>query len=129
MSSASSSAASELPTGKRVEFDDPSNTPFLIKTHVLASSAHPPVLDPIILPNIFPGSVLKVPLHAADADGDTIQYTIGGMQSLPAGTLTGDGTLVFRPAPSELGSYPFDVIASDDPRILTLLAWPDKREA
>ena len=33
--------------------------------------------------------------------------------SLPTGTLGANGTFIFRPTPSQLGSYSFDIIASD----------------
>ena len=54
-----------------------------------------------------------VPLQATDADGDALTFAVTGLQDLPSGTLQSDGTLVFRPPPGQLGTYQFDVIATD----------------
>src|SRR5581483_4554491 len=50
---------------------------------------------------------------AHDADGDPVQFSIPDINALPTGRLQGDGTLMFTPAPSEVGSYSFTVVASD----------------
>ena len=86
---------------------------FIYQPLLLASTNHAPVLDPIGPLSVFPGGVLKVPLDALDADGDSLTFTIPGIDSLPAGMLQ-NSTFIVRPTPgAQIGSYTFDVIASD----------------
>ena len=103
-----------------VEFDDPSRVQFTLAPRVLAAINHPPTLDPVGPLTVFPGGVLSVPLVAVDQDGDTVTFAIRNVTTgtldpvpLPTGKLGADGTLVFRPAPNQLGTYNFEIIASD----------------
>src|SRR5205807_195956 len=40
-------------------------------------------------------------------------YTLQGGPTLPSGTLAPDGTLMFAPAPGDVGTYPFTVMVSN----------------
>src|SRR6185503_13703760 len=44
---------------------------------------------------------------------DSIAFSITNPETLPTGSLLADGTLEFRPTPTDVGSYPFDIVASD----------------
>jgi hypothetical protein len=61
----------------------------------------------------MPGGVLRVPLQATDQDNDPISFSTGDLTGLPFGTLHNGNTLIFRPAPAQLGDYSFDVFATD----------------
>ena len=97
-----------------IEFSNSSQIQFAIKTRVLANTNHAPTLEALGPLNVSPGGFLKIPLVSADSDGDDVTYSTRsvGAASLPTGTLIGD-TLIFRPAVADIGSYMFDVIASD----------------
>ena len=62
---------------------------------------------------VMPGSKLEVPLIATDPDGDMVTYQIQSDQTLPTGKLSGNGTLSFAPTPDEIGTYTFNLIATD----------------
>lgn len=99
-----------------IEFNNPSKVPFAIKPQVLAASNRAPTLPAISALTVMPGAVLNVPLAGQDPDGDPIAYslvTTGGTSSLPTGSVQPTGMLTFRPTPTQLGTYQFDVIASD----------------
>ena len=96
-----------------LEFDDLSQTPFEITPQILTGTNHAPTLDPVGPLTASPGSELQVPLVAIDQDGDTLTFAIRGLANLPSGTLRADGTLVFHPAPNQLGNYAFDIVVSD----------------
>ncbi len=99
-----------------IEFNSPGQVPFVLKPKVLAATNRAPTLAPIAPLTVMPGGVLNVPLNAADQDGDAITFslvTTGATESLPTGSVGSSGVLTFRPKPSQLGNYQFDVIASD----------------
>ncbi len=99
-----------------VEFDNPGRLSFLLKPAVLASQNHAPVIAPIAPLTVMPGSVFSASLAATDADGDSVQFSLVSTDqsvALPTGSLSSSGVLDFRPTPSQLGVYQFDVIASD----------------
>ena len=99
-----------------VEFNNPGQVLFVLKPKVLAATNHAPTLAAIAPLTIMLGGVLRVPLVTNDLDGDPITFslvTTGGTVSLPTGTLGSSGVLTFRPTPSQLGAYQFNVIASD----------------
>ena len=99
-----------------VEFNNPGQVQFVLKPKVLAATNHAPTLAAIPPLTVMPGGVLNVLLVAADQDGDAIAFSLqstDGSVSLPTGTVGSSGTLKFRPTPSQLGTYRFDVIASD----------------
>ena len=78
---------------------------------------------------VMPGSKLEVPLIATDPDGDMVTYQIQSDQTLPTGKLSGNGTLEFAPTPEEIGTYTFNLIASDGAatttQFVTLTVEPD----
>ena len=99
-----------------VEFNNPGQVLFVLKPKVLAAINHAPTLAAIPPLTVMPGGVLNVSLVAADQDGDAIAFslvTTNGSESLPTGSVGSSGVLTFRPTPSQLGTYQFDVIASD----------------
>ena len=99
-----------------IEFNNPGQVLFVLKPKILAATNHSPTLAAIAPLTVMPGGVLKVSPVAADQDGDPITFslvTTGGTVSLPTGTLGSSGVLTFRPTPSQLGAYQFNVIASD----------------
>ena len=91
----------------------PNRSPFVLKPMVIGALNRHPVLQPINPQTILPGGVLRIPLHATDPDGDRIDCSITSEQPLPTNVLEPDGTLIFRPNPSQLGAYVFQVTASD----------------
>jgi hypothetical protein len=100
-----------------VTFDNPSLTRFAIVPDILVGGPNQaPVLDAVGPLNVLPGGRLETPIDASDPDGDDVTLTIRtapGAPALPTGMLDADGTLVFTPAPSEVGSYNFTLVASD----------------
>ena len=99
-----------------IEFNNPGQTPFAIKPQVLGAANRAPSLAAINTLAVMPGGVLKVPLLANDPDGDPLVYSIvpkDGTATLPSSVVDASGVLIFRPTPSQLGAYQFDVIASD----------------
>ncbi|HEY2415095.1 MAG TPA: RHS repeat-associated core domain-containing protein [Pirellulaceae bacterium] len=107
-------ATGENSSPVELRFKNPNNIPFALKPQVLVGGAnHAPVFSPVGDLSVMPGGVLRVPLQATDADGDPIYFSTSDLAGLPFGTLQTDNTLVFRPAPSQLGDYSFDIFASD----------------
>ena len=97
-----------------LEFDNPQNLPFQIVTEVLTGGTNSaPSFPAISSLSVTPGQKLTVPLVATDADGDEVTFRLKSIDNLPTGMLTGGGNLVFTPTPSEIGSYSFNVIATD----------------
>ena len=98
----------------RVEFSAPTVSPLavapLVSTGGLNSS---PKLDPIGVINVMPGEVYRVNLSADDSDGEGFYYSIRSLVDLPDITLTATGQLVIAPTPSQIGSYAFEVLATD----------------
>ncbi|MDZ4852594.1 MAG: RHS repeat-associated core domain-containing protein [Pirellulaceae bacterium] len=75
---------------------------------------HAPVLKPISAQTMKAGGYLEIQLDATDTDGDQINYFIKSNQSLPHGSVkSGAGLLIFAPSPSDIGTYPIVVSASD----------------
>ncbi|MCU0720662.1 MAG: Ig-like domain-containing protein [Pirellula sp.] len=99
-----------------VEFNNPGRVAFVLKPQVLASPNRAPTLAPINPITVMPGGVFTVQLIAQDPDGDAIAFSLianDGSSSLPNGAISSSGVLTFRPTPSQVGSYQFNVIASD----------------
>jgi hypothetical protein len=88
----------------------------VLKPQVLASPNRAPTLAAIDPITVMPGGVFTLPLIAQDPDGDAIAFSLiaqDGSSSLPTGAISSSGVLTFRPTPSQVGTYQFDVIASD----------------
>ncbi len=96
-----------------VKFDNPSQVLFALRPRILAGTNRAPTLDPVAPLTVSPGGSLKVSLHATDTDGDTVTFAIAGLDKLPSGTLASNGMLTFRPTSSQVGTYEFDISASD----------------
>ena len=98
----------------QVVFDNPNLVNLALQPQVLVGGVNQaPVLEPITVPQLMPGEVLKLPLQATDPDGDPVTYTLRSDGELPTGILRGDGTLEFRPTPDQIGTYTFTIVASD----------------
>lgn len=97
----------------QVTFDNPDNVRFALRPEIFANQNQPPSLSPVGPLSALPGDTLTVPVIARDSDGDPVTFSIRSSEPLPTGGLKADGTLVFRPTPDEVGSYTFDVFASD----------------
>ncbi|MFO0868567.1 MAG: RHS repeat-associated core domain-containing protein [Pirellulales bacterium] len=112
-----------------VTFFDPQSVAFFLRPEIKAGANHAPVLDPLGPWTITPGATLSLPLHATDADGDPVTYRLRSSGPLPTGELRADGRLVFQPTPADLGSYSFEIVASDgvaeSSRAVTLQVVPD----
>ncbi|WP_225902752.1 Ig-like domain-containing protein, partial [Pseudanabaena sp. PCC 6802] len=63
---------------------------------------------------VRPGGYLEVPLSGTDASGNRVTYRMQSTGNLPTGKLDGNGNLIFTPTPSEIGTYQFGLIASND---------------
>lgn len=99
-----------------IEFNNPGKVPFAIKPQVLAMTNRAPTMAAIGAQTVMPGGVLRIPLVAQDQDGDRINYSIrtsDAFAAMPTGVIDAAGALTFRPTPSQLGVYQFDVVASD----------------
>lgn len=96
-----------------IELSNPSQVPFALKPNVWAGANHAPTLEAIGPLSVMPGATLQVPLRASDTDGDDIRFTLRSSLTPPQGSLKADGTLVFQPTPSDVGTYQFEVIATD----------------
>lgn len=100
----------------QLEFDDPALIPFSIRPQVLAGVNHAPTLATIVNQSVIVGGVLRVPLIASDADEDSLIFDVQAIDgsSIPAnGRMESNGTLVFRPAPDQVGSTDLRVTVSD----------------
>ncbi len=96
-----------------VEFNNPGQVLFELKPKILATINHAPTLAAIAPLTVMPGGVLRVPLVTTDLDGDNVTFNLLHTDGLPTSTLRADSTLEFRPSPSQLGHFSFDVVASD----------------
>ncbi|BAY73413.1 hypothetical protein NIES23_62410 (plasmid) [Trichormus variabilis NIES-23] len=61
--------------------------------------------------SVMPGEQLKLELK--DIFGKNADFALESQQALPIGTLDSDGTLIFKPAPSQVGTYEFTLLARD----------------
>ncbi|AFY40222.1 RHS repeat-associated core domain protein [[Leptolyngbya] sp. PCC 7376] len=72
-----------------------------------------PILETIPELTVKPGTPFEFTFAASDSDGDSIQYFLRTDTALPTGLLRGDGTLALDATPEEVGTYTFDVVATD----------------
>ncbi|WP_020480086.1 Ig-like domain-containing protein [Synechococcus sp. PCC 7336] len=97
-----------------LSFSNPELLQLDLQATVLSGGANrAPVFEPLPPLEVMPGDTLSLPLTATDADGDTVTFRIQADGPLPAGTLEGNGRLVFRPQLDEIGSYSFTLVATD----------------
>ncbi|NJN13192.1 MAG: hypothetical protein HC815_36845, partial [Richelia sp. RM1_1_1] len=114
----------------QIVFDNPSLTRFDLQPVFLTGAPEqPPQLAPVASQSVMPGGRLEIPLIATDPNGDPISFSLRSDTPLPKGTLSGDGTLIFTPAPDDIGTYSFTVIASaggvDVTQDVTITVEPD----
>lgn len=94
----------------------------------VSTSLRPPNRAPVLSTagplTVRPGDSLTVAFQAADPDGDAVTFDFRPSGPLPTGRFNGMDTLVFTPAPDQVGSYQFTVAASDgqleSTRVVTL---------
>ena len=96
----------------RIEIDNPGNTYFNFAPEILGRPNSSPTMNVIGDQTVIPGDVLEIPLSADDVDGDPTTFVVYSDEPLPTGSLLGN-TITFRPTPDELGTYHFDVVATD----------------
>ena len=127
-------AAGAMSSPVAITLSDPALTQFALTAQVLGGPELAPTLAPIGNLTAMPGQVLDVPLSATDPNGDPITFTLQSTEAngaLPTSTLEPGGTLVISPAPSDVGTFHFNVVASDgsqqatQPVTLTVTADPN----
>ena len=71
------------------------------------------VLENLLAPKltVMPGQQLK--LESKEIFGKNANFALESEQNLPTGNLDSDGTLIFKPSPSQIGSYDFTLVARD----------------
>ena len=95
-------------------FTNPSLTRFSVAPTALTGGPNrAPDFAPIESLTVMPGGHLELPLSATDPDGDPVAYRLLSNGPLPTGRLTGDGRLIFTPTLAQVGSYGFEVVATD----------------
>jgi RHS repeat-associated protein len=88
----------------RVVINDPSFAAFSFKPVVLQGAAAPlPDLSSLATLTVKVGDKIDIPLQG--------ELAIKAGSKLPTGAITGDSHLVFAPAPDQVGSYTFTLIA------------------
>ncbi|MGE0756877.1 MAG: peroxidase family protein, partial [Pirellulaceae bacterium] len=111
--------ANEWTAAVAIKVDVTANTSFVLAPQFLGSANRAPAVDALPPQTMYPGEVLELQLAATDPDGDALSYALvrtGGTapgDTLPAGIVRTDGSVVFQPAPDELGTYTFDIVVSD----------------
>jgi RHS repeat-associated protein len=97
-----------------VVLNNPNLIRFGLDTTVFVGSPNTaPVFEPIDNLTVVPGAKLELNLAATDPNGDPVTYRLQSDDTLPTGTLEGNGILKFNPKPNEIGSYEFTIIATD----------------
>jgi RHS repeat-associated protein len=92
----------------RVEINDPTLVAFSFKPVVLAGAPDvAPDLSSLATLTVKVGDKLDIPLMGLN------DLTIANAGKLPIGELTGDNHLIFKPAPNQIGSYTFTLIAKN----------------
>ena len=116
----------------KAQFTAPTSSPFVTAPSISDGGVNlAPVLDPVGTLNVMPGDVERIELSANDPDGEGIYFTLSRTTDLPNTTLTADGQLVIAPSPDQIGTYTFDIVATDglltssQPVTLNVVADPD----
>jgi YD repeat-containing protein len=90
----------------RVEINDPNLKAFGFKPVVLQGAAEPiPDLSTLRTLTVKVGDKLDFALDP------NLELSIAAIGNLPTGSITGDSHLVFKPAPNQVGTYDFTLIA------------------
>ncbi|MFO0905215.1 MAG: RHS repeat-associated core domain-containing protein [Pirellulales bacterium] len=100
--------------GIDLTFVDPQRRPLALHpTAWLGTPNRAPTLESIPPITIRPGGRSMLPLSGVDPDGDLVRYLLSSDRPLPNVLLTANGELVVAPAPSQLGDYQFQAVATD----------------
>ena len=77
------------------------------------------VLQNLLAPKltVTPGEQLK--LESQDIFGKNANFTLESNQTLPTGNLDSNGTLIFKPTPTQIGNYDFTLVARDGQQVTT----------
>jgi RHS repeat-associated protein len=67
--------------------------------------------------SVMPGGQLR--LESKEIFGKNAIFALDSSQPLPTGNLDSDGTLTFKPTPSQLGTYDFKLVARDGEQVTT----------
>ncbi|WP_044170107.1 Ig-like domain-containing protein, partial [Kamptonema formosum] len=106
--------AGETSAPVEVIFSNPNFSVVPVITSVFVGEPNTaPNLNPVGALTVKPGERLEIPLSATDENGDRVIYSIRSDSRLPKGKITGNGQLVFTPAPDDVGTYNFTLVASD----------------
>jgi YD repeat-containing protein len=106
--------AGEASPAIQAAFDNADLLRLLATTQVLVGEPNqPPSIGPIAPLTVVVGDTLTVDLVAADANGDRVNFSLRSQSDLPTTTLTANGRLIIRPTPDQIGSFTFDIVASD----------------
>ena len=77
------------------------------------------VLQNLLAPKltVTPGEQLK--LESQDIFGKNANFALESNQTLPTGNLDSNGTLIFKPTPTQIGNYDFTLVARDGQQVTT----------
>jgi Domain of unknown function (DUF4114)/Bacterial Ig-like domain len=73
--------------------------------------------SPVQQLSVMPGGQLR--LESKDIFGKNAVFSLQSSQPLPTGNLDSDGTLTFKPTPTQLGTYDFELLARDGDLVTT----------
>ncbi|WP_353928958.1 Ig-like domain-containing protein [Okeanomitos corallinicola TIOX110] len=76
-----------------------------------------PINEPVEQLIVMPGEQLK--LESQEIFGKNANFALESEETLPIGSLDSDGTLIFEPSPSQIGSYDFTLVARDGEEVTT----------
>ncbi|WP_164103076.1 FG-GAP-like repeat-containing protein [Candidatus Laterigemmans baculatus] len=94
--------------------DTPTLKPFSLDAEVWVGEPNgAPTLQPIAPLTVTAGDVVELSLNATDPDGDRLQFGLVPAPTMPTTRMRNNGTLVFSPSPSQLGTYQFNVFVRD----------------
>ncbi len=63
--------------------------------------------------SVMAGDSYSFAIQASDADQDSLTYSIDAPAGLPSGSVSASGEIRFRPQPTDVGEYTFDLVVSD----------------
>jgi hypothetical protein len=98
--------AGEISGAIRLEINDPTLAAFSFKPVVLQGAAEP-IPDLTALRNL----TVKVGEKLDFALDPNLTFAISATGNLPTGSITGDRHLIFKPAPNQIGTYNFTLVA------------------
>jgi RHS repeat-associated protein len=87
----------------------------LSSVYVFTMAAQPITITPVGTLTATPGKQLVVPLSANDPSGLPVNFSVQASATLPISSLQGS-SLVVAPSPDQVGTYHFNLVASDGER-------------